>query len=139
MIYVDKNIELGDWEVEISAIRAQGPGGQNVNKVSSAIQLRFDIRRSSLPAYYKYKLLQLSDSRISKNGVLTIKAQTYRTQTQNKEDTIARLVALIKTAGVRTKKRKPTKPSAGANKRRLEKKVQRGKVKAMRAKVSVKD
>ncbi len=135
MIRINKGIHLDESEFELLPIRAQGPGGQNVNKTSSAIQLRFDISNSSLPDYHKHRLLQLSDQRISKEGVFIIKAQQFRTQAQNKEDAIARLVEIIRAAGIRQKKRKPTKPSRGAKKRRVDKKVKRGRIKAMRGKV----
>jgi len=135
MIRISKSIHLDESEIELLPIRAQGPGGQNVNKTSSAIQLRFDISNSSLPDYHKCRLLQLSDQRISKEGVFIIKAQQFRTQAQNREDAITRLVEIIRAAGIRQKRRKPTKPSRRSKKRRVDQKVKRGKVKAMRGKV----
>ena len=135
MLEISTNVRLADWEIDISAIRAQGAGGQNVNKVSSAIHLRFDINNSSLPPYYKQRLLQLSDQRINKEGVLIIKAQTYRTQEKNKEDALQRLKAMIQSAVVPVKARRATKPTRGSQRRRMDKKTQRGHTKALRGKV----
>jgi ribosome-associated protein len=124
-----------DWELEISAIRASGPGGQNVNKVSSAVHLRFDIRRSTLPALIKERLLALSDQRITAEGVVVIKAQESRSQEQNRADAIARLVALAQSVAHTPKTRRATKPTYGSQRRRLEAKSQRGDIKAGRGKV----
>lgn len=135
MIFISKTLSLGDEELELSAIRAQGAGGQNVNKVSSAIHLRFDIAQSSLPESYKEKLLNLKDRRISKEGVLVIKAQKFRTQEKNREDAIKRLVILIRSIMVVDKPRLATKPTKGAQKRRLEGKTKRGQIKSLRGKV----
>lgn len=135
MLAISNTVQLADWEIDISAIRAQGAGGQNVNKVSSAIHLRFDIKRSSLPAFYKERLLQLADQRITKDGIIIIKAQQYRTQEQNREDALLRLQALIQSVAVQQKARKATKPTKGSQRRRMDKKSQRGQVKSMRGKV----
>jgi ribosome-associated protein len=122
-------------EVEFSAIRAQGAGGQNVNKVSSAIHLRFDIRASSLPALIKERLLQLGDQRVSKEGVVVIKAQQYRTQEQNRADALLRLQELVDSVSRTPKARRATKPTFGSKQRRLEGKAKRGGIKGLRGKV----
>lgn len=137
MLKISNNVELAEWEIDISAIRAQGAGGQNVNKVSSAIHLRFDINRSTLPPFYKERLLKFSDQRITSDGVVIIKAQRFRTQEKNKEDALGRLRALIKAATVVEKARRPTRPTKGSKMRRMDEKTQRGKTKALRGKVDI--
>ena len=135
MLIISHSVSIPDEEIEISAIRAQGAGVQNVNKVSSAIHLRFDINASSLPDFYKERLLSLKDKRLSKEGVLVIKAQNSRTQEKNREDALERLKLLIKSATVIQKRRRPTKPSKRSKAKRVDSKTQRGKVKALRDKV----
>lgn len=135
MLKISSNVSIPIEEVEINAIRAQGAGGQNVNKVSSAIHLRFDVQASSLPDYYKQRLLALSDQRLTRDGVIVIKAQRYRTQEKNREEALSRLVELIMGVGVVRKKRKATRPTKASKKRRMDSKTKRGKTKSLRGKV----
>jgi ribosome-associated protein len=126
---------VDEREVEFNAIRAQGAGGQNVNKVSSAVHLRFDIAASSLPVEIKERLLSLSDSRITQGGVLVLKAQQHRTQEMNRSDALARLQEVVDSVAVPPKARRATKPTYGSKQRRLEGKSQRASIKSSRGKV----
>ena len=135
MLHISNAVTIPADELEFSAIRAQGAGGQNVNKVSSAIHLRFDIKQSSLPEFYKERLLALRDSRITSEGVLVIKAQTFRTQEKNRQDALERLRSIILEATKIQKARRDTKPSRSSQRKRMDKKTKHGKNKALRGKV----
>ena len=135
MLKISNNVTLANWEIELNAIRSQGSGGQRVNKVATAIHLRFDIRNSSLPAFYKERLLKLSDNRITDDGVIIIKSQSYRTQEMNKEDALNRLKEMIQSAAVVQKARKSTKPTKSSQRKRMDNKTKKGDTKKLRGKV----
>lgn len=135
MLNISQRVSIPETEIDCQAVRSQGPGGQKVNKTASAIHLRFDIPSSSLPDFYKTRLLAKRDNRITQDGVVVIKAQRYRTQEQNRDDARLRLQQLIRNAGQVQKKRKSTKPGKAAKRRRLDNKKKQGQKKALRGKV----
>lgn len=135
MLKISNTVFIPETNVTFQAIRAQGPGGQNVNKVSSAVHIRFDIAGSDLPEVYKTKLLALSDQRITRDGVIVIKAQTFRSQEKNKADGLGRLTALIRESVREPRRRKATRPSRSSRNKRLESKTRHGKTKALRQKI----
>ena len=135
MLHISPHVTVPDSEIDIHAMRSQGAGGQNVNKVSSAIHLQFDIAASSLPLLFKEELLKLRDSRISEDGIITIKAQQYRSQEQNREDALARLSELIQSVAIPRKKRRATKPTRSSQNRRIESKKKQGRLKALRGSI----
>ena len=139
MLELTPHIHIPETEIRFDAIRASGPGGQNVNKVSSAVHLRFDIAQSSLPQHVKERLLNLKDSRISKTGTLVIKAQQFRTREKNKEDALERLRVLVQKASIRQKNRRPTRPTRSSKQKRLNQKSRRGNLKKLRGRVRSED
>ena len=135
MLQISSHVFIPDSEIEIHAVRSGGAGGQHVNKVSSAIHLRFDVKSSSLPPFYKEELLKLRDHRISGDGIITIKAQESRSQEQNRQEAFERLRLLIQSVAIPRKTRRPTKVTRGAKQRRVDEKVKRGRLKAMRGRI----
>jgi len=135
MLKISNTVSIPETNVSFQAIRAQGPGGQNVNKVSSAVHLRFDIQASDLPERYKEKLMALSDQRITRGGVIVIKAQNFRSQDKNKLEGLERLMTLIRASVKEPRKRKTTRPSRSSRRKRLDSKARHGKTKALRQKI----
>jgi len=135
MLIITSRIQIPLPEIDMSAMRAQGAGGQNVNKTSTAVHLRFDVRASSLPPACKERLLRLADQRITRNGVIVIKAQQFRSQEQNRDDALARLQTLVRAALIIPRIRKPTKPTRAAGSRRVDGKTKRGQLKALRTRI----
>lgn len=135
MLVITPSLSIPEHETQLEAMRAQGAGGQNVNKVSSAIHLRFDIRASSLPELYQERLLALRDNRITDDGIIVIKAQQFRTQLKNREDALQRLAELIRTVTVERKPRRATRPSRASQQKRVDSKKKQGQIKALRGRV----